>query len=41
MTEWKLVPRYPTTEMIDAGRWAEFGEETSRLHDVDDDEVAA
>lgn len=35
-----LVPVYPTSEMIDAGRWSEYGEETSRLHEVDDDEVA-
>jgi len=34
-----LVPLKPTKEMIDAGRWSEYGEESSRLHDVDDEDV--
>ncbi|MEL4181199.1 hypothetical protein [Roseateles sp. PN1] len=37
---WQRVPVYPTAEMIDAGRWSEYGEESSRLRPVDDDEVA-
>jgi hypothetical protein len=27
--------------MLDAGRWSEYGEETCRLHDVQDDDVRA
>lgn len=38
---YKLVPVEPTKAMIDAGRWSEYGEETSRLHEVDDDDVEA
>lgn len=36
-----LVPGEPTPEMLEAGRWSEYGEETSRLHAVDDEDVRA
>lgn len=35
-----LVPRKPTPKMIDAGRWSEPHEESSRYRDVSDEEVA-
>jgi len=41
ITQWNLVPVEPTPEMIDAGRWSEYGEESSRLTPVDDDTVKA
>ena len=34
-----IVPVEPTTKMIDAGRWSEYGEESSRLRDVSDEDV--
>lgn len=36
---WKLVPIEPTKEMLDAGRWWNLYEESSRSYAVDDDEV--
>lgn len=38
---WVLVPCEPTKEMIDAGRWSEYWEESSHLHEVDDESVRA
>ena len=35
----KPVPVEPTPEMINEGRWPEYGEETSRMHDVEDEVV--
>lgn len=37
----KLMPTEATPEMIEAGRWSEYGEESSRLTPVDDESVAA
>lgn len=37
----KLMPTEATPEMIDAGRWSEYTEESSRLVPVDDETVAS
>lgn len=36
---WVLVPYEPTPEMIDAGRWSEYGEDSLRMHEVNDEAV--
>ncbi len=36
---WKLVPIEPTAEMIAAGAWMEYFEESSNMHMVDDEDV--